>query len=107
MVKISKEGREARNAYHREYQKKNRKRTRQYQIDYWERKAKELAENVEADPPTIDTATDKERALLLRTKGLSIRQIAENLELSKSKVERLLSQAGQNETLTGRDSGTE
>lgn len=49
-MKLSKEAREARRAYKREWAKKNPEKIRKYQIDYWERKAKDMAETKDDQP---------------------------------------------------------
>lgn len=41
---MSEKAREARNAYHREYSRKNPEKMRQYRIRYWERRAAREAE---------------------------------------------------------------
>lgn len=42
---ISKEAREAKNKYYREYRKKNPEKVKKYIADYWERKANENKSN--------------------------------------------------------------
>lgn len=41
-IKLSDEARELRNAYMREWRRKNKERNKQISADYWERKAEEL-----------------------------------------------------------------
>lgn len=45
MKQMTKEAIEARREYKRRWNKENRERVRQYNADYWERKAKERREN--------------------------------------------------------------
>ena len=46
---LSQEAKEARNAYHREWRKKNPEKVRQAQEKYWKKKAKEMQEQAEKD----------------------------------------------------------
>lgn len=53
--KISKEAREARNAYYREWRKKNPEKLKQYQEKYWMKKAQEMQEQEEGDDLNDET----------------------------------------------------
>ena len=46
---LSKEANDARNAYAREWRKKNPEKVRQAQEKYWKKKAKEMQEQAEKD----------------------------------------------------------
>jgi len=70
MIELSDKAREARNAYQRAWRRKNPELLKQYNIDYWERKA--------------DPVGSKVRELSKR--GLSQRQISEQLSISLGSV---------------------
>jgi DNA-directed RNA polymerase specialized sigma subunit len=91
-MELSKEAREAKNAYQREWRHKNRNKAnaylkkwrkmnpdkiRKYQQDYWERKA--------AKSESFET-----RILDLHKRGLSLRQIATEVGINHMKVSRIL-----------------
>ena len=48
-VKLSDEARELRNAYMREWRRKNKERNEQISANYWERKAEELRQEREQE----------------------------------------------------------
>lgn len=48
-VKLSDEARELRNAYMREWRRKNKERVKQTQANHWERKAEELRQEREKE----------------------------------------------------------
>lgn len=74
-MELSNKARQARNAYAREYRKKNRDKIREYNRRYWEKQAgNELPE----------------QARKLYNQGYSQREIAEVLDLSLGTVNRLL-----------------
>lgn len=50
---ISGAANEARKAYKREWNRKNRDKVKEYQARYWEKKAQEAA-NLEADPGALE-----------------------------------------------------
>lgn len=74
MINFSDAARAARNAYLREWRKKNRDKTKQAYIDFWERKA--------------DPVGGKIR--LLHKQGMTQRQIAEAVGVSLGKVNEIL-----------------
>ena len=47
--KISQEAREVRNAYYREWRKKNPEKMKQYQENYWKKKAQKMQEQEEKE----------------------------------------------------------
>lgn len=49
---------EARRVYQREWQRKNRDKVRQYQQDYWNRKAQQAAESEPAEAAQEDPAQE-------------------------------------------------
>ena len=62
--------------YQRQWRKKNRDKLRQYNINYWERKAQE--------------SSPAYQAKRLKKQGLTQRQIAEKMEISLGMVNKLL-----------------
>lgn len=47
-MKLSDEARELKNKYHREWQRKNKDKVKEYAARHWEKKAEELKEDKEA-----------------------------------------------------------
>jgi hypothetical protein len=74
------EAREEYNRYNREWRARNRDKVRQYNIDYWEKKASIVKE------PDI-----KQQVLRLKGQGRSLRYIGHELGISHMKAKRLLS----------------
>jgi DNA-binding CsgD family transcriptional regulator len=75
-LNLSDKARELRNAAQREWKRKNPDKVRQYQINYWERKA--------AGYSIADRARE------LSTEGLTQREIAEQLNISVGTVNKYL-----------------
>lgn len=48
-MKLSKEAREARNAYFRKWRKANAEKVKRYNSKYWEKKAQEMQNDAEAE----------------------------------------------------------
>lgn len=65
--------------YLREWRKRNPDKVRQYQVNYWERKA------AEAEPASMEA-----RARHLHEQGYSLREIGSRLNVSHMTVKRLL-----------------
>ena len=78
-VKLSDEARKARNKYAREYHRKNADKIRQYNANYWERKA------MEANDEPIEI-----RVLKLHRQGFSLRDIAAKVGINHVRVSRIL-----------------
>lgn len=78
-MELSEAARQARNAYQREYKRKNADRIRQYNIDFWERKA------MEANEEPIEV-----KVLKLHRQGFSLREIAAKVGINHVKVSRIL-----------------
>lgn len=77
-IKLSDEAREARNAYQREYKRRNPDKVRQYGINYWEKKAAATWEPIEV------------RIYRLHDQGFSLRDIAAKVGISHMQVSRIL-----------------
>lgn len=75
-MELSEKAKQLRNAYQREYRRKNPDKLQKYNLRYWERKAEKYTPDVEA-----------KRLQLL---GYSQRQIAEYLNISLGAVNNLL-----------------
>ena len=76
MKNLSQKAKELRNAYMREWKKNNPEKLKQYNINYWERKAEAYS--------IIQKAKDLSR------QGLSQRKIAEALNVSVGTINRYL-----------------
>lgn len=77
-MELSKAARESRNQYMRAWKKKNKDKVRQHTKDYWERRAER-----ELSDPVF-------QAKQLAKRGMSQRQIADELGLSLGTVNRYL-----------------
>jgi len=79
-MKLSEAARGARNKYQREYKLKNPDKARQYNINYWERKAAEsnIGESLE------------DKINRLHKEGFSLREIAGKVGINHVKVSRIL-----------------
>jgi transcriptional regulator with XRE-family HTH domain len=77
-IKLSEEAREARNAYQREYKRRNPDKVRQYGITYWEKKVATTWEPIEV------------RIHRLHDQGFSLRDIAAKVGISHMQVSRIL-----------------
>ncbi|GAI28294.1 unnamed protein product, partial [marine sediment metagenome] len=75
MEELSKQARQAKNAYQRNWRKNNPDKLKKYIRDYWERKAKTFLQD---------------EVNRLSEAGHSQREIAESLDISASKVNRIL-----------------
>lgn len=71
---------EARNEYIKEWRKKNRDKMKQYEINYWERKAAEANSG-----ETLET-----RVSNLHEQGFSLRDIAAKVGINHVRVSRIL-----------------
>lgn len=78
-MKLTDEARQAKNAYQREYNRKNPDKVKQYIADYWERKA-----------GRINTGTIEDRISRMYNAGLSLREIASKIGINHVKVSRIL-----------------
>jgi len=76
---MSDEAREQKNAHLREWRRRNPDKIRQYNAEYWERKAQKC------ERETIEKAVCR-----LHKEGLSLREIGEHLNISHMKVSRIL-----------------
>lgn len=80
-IKMSDEAKAIRAAYQKEYRRKNPGKVKQYNIEYWERKA--------------TGTTDIESKLIeLRKQGCSLREIADQTGINHMKVSRILKSKG-------------
>ena len=77
-MKLSEAARQARNAYQREYKRKNPDKVKQYMANYWERKAGTFMETME------------EKIIRLHDEGFSLRDIAAKTGINHVKVSRIL-----------------
>ena len=77
--KKSDAAREAQRQYVREWKRKNAEKVRQYNIDFWERKA------MEANDEPIEV-----KVLKLHRQGFSLREIAAKVGINHMKVSRIL-----------------
>jgi hypothetical protein len=77
-TKLSDEAREARNAAQREWKRKNPDKVRQYNVNYWEKKAAAEGEPLEV------------KILKLHEQGFSLRDIAVKVGINHVKVSRIL-----------------
>ena len=73
---LSDKARELRNAYQREWKRRNPDKIREYDVRYWERKANPVGAKVRQ----------------LSKQGLSQREIAEKLNISLGKVNNILNE---------------
>lgn len=78
-MNLSEAARQARNAYQREYKRKNPDKAKQYMANYWERKA------IEANDEPIEV-----KVLKLHRQGFSLREIATKVGINHVKVSRIL-----------------
>lgn len=98
---MSDEAKKARNDYQKAWRQKNSAKMKQYETEYWERKAKKdkpelwrglvevpLCEVVES--PYNDENILEQRIIELDKKGLSLREIALRFDISHMKVSRIL-----------------
>lgn len=76
MENLSEKARKLRNEAMRKWRKRNSDKVRQYQLNYWEKKAKEYTLEMQIHD--------------LRAEGLSQRQIAERLSISVGTVNNYL-----------------
>ena len=74
---MSEAARQKANEYQRKWRLKNPEKLRQYNVDYWERKANE--------PETIET-----QVINLHNQGKSLREIGLTIGISHMKVKRIL-----------------
>ena len=78
-MELSNEAREARNEYMRQWRRKNPDKLRQYNVDYWERKARE--------------SSPENQVKELSEQGLTQREIADFMGISLGLVNKLLKQS--------------
>jgi len=76
MGTLSEQARQIRNAYQREYRRRNPEKLKRYMIEYWERKAA--------------LYTTEERAKDLSSQGYTQREISTLLKISLGAVNKLL-----------------
>jgi DNA-directed RNA polymerase specialized sigma subunit len=74
---MSEDARQKANEYQRKWRLKNQDKTKQYNVDYWERKAKE--------PESIES-----QIISLHDKDKSLREIGQIIGISHMKVKRIL-----------------
>lgn len=79
-IKLSEEARQLKNAYAREWRRKNPAKVDQYFTGYWERKAAE-----QNSSETLD-----EKVVRLNDEGFSLREIAAKTGINHVKVSRIL-----------------
>jgi DNA-binding NarL/FixJ family response regulator len=75
-MNLSEEARQARNAYAREWSKKNPDKVKESMNRYWERKAANIPIEI--------------KIMNLHSEGLSLREIATRLDISHTTVSRIL-----------------
>jgi hypothetical protein len=77
-TQMSNDARQARNNYQRQYRRKNPDKIKQYNVNYWERKAAAIGEPLEV------------RILKLHRQGFSLRSISAKVGINHVKVSRIL-----------------
>lgn len=75
-MELSNEATKARNAYQKKWRQKNSEKIKQYNVNYWEKKANEVSVEI--------------KIMELHKKGMSIRQIEAEIGMSKSTVHRII-----------------
>jgi DNA invertase Pin-like site-specific DNA recombinase len=78
-MELSEEARKLRNEYQRQYRQKNRDKIRQYNVNYWERKARE--------------SSPENQVKELSEQGLTQREISDFMGISLGLVNKLLKQS--------------
>lgn len=76
--KLSEAARQAKNAYQREYRRKNPDKIRQYTVNFWERKARFNGETME------------EKIIRFHNEGFSLRDIAAKVGINHVRVSRII-----------------
>ena len=89
MEQLSEKAKQLRNRYMSQYRKKNPDKIREYNRRYWEKKAAMFTPN---ERPDEQNERPDEQVKKLHRQGLTQRQIAQRLNISVGKVNKLLKQ---------------
>jgi hypothetical protein len=80
---LSNEAKAAKAAYQREYRRKHPDKIKMYAKTYWKKKAK-----------SFDELPIEEKVCQLRKQGFSIREIGNQLDINRMKVQRIITENG-------------
>ncbi|MFZ4771589.1 MAG: sigma factor-like helix-turn-helix DNA-binding protein [Ferruginibacter sp.] len=95
-MELSKEAKAARNEYIRNWRRKNPDKMKQYEVNYWERKAganpltRETIKKVLIVDAVPTVSAIEVQAIGLHKQGLSLREIGQRLGITHMKVSRIL-----------------